>query len=253
MSKNKTKGVLPPQSSKYFADTAQYKRLSNIVRNTETAQQAAQKIGISKTTLYRWLKYGIPNRALNDKQKQSKITRVSAGFDTYRKSTPTEQQKEYRPFSYVRKHARSNTKHWNVENASYEQILYIMLKECETQRYNGAYFLIKFNVYFTGYFDGENGDYYDADGNGNLTAKNGKKLDSYEKRKKVRDTTSWVSQITAEQPFLNTKILDLTTGRCDSGKLNDYLDNFYNMRHFEIIEVRFNDKTFTDNFYELPF
>lgn len=250
--KKTPKRTYAPKTSDVFNEGKQYSRLVNIIQNTDTNKQAAARIGVSTSTLRRWIQYGISNRALADKKLQSKINRVSAGFLTYRKTTPTEQQKEYRPFSYIRKHARAFTKYWNVENASYEQVLDIMLRECETGIYGGLYFLIKFNVSFSGYFDGDTGDYYNADGSGKITDKNGAQLDS-KSRSSVRASGSWIEQVDPAHPFLNTKLLDLRENRCNSGVLHDYLDKFYYMRHFDIIEVRFNEKTFKDDFYALPF
>jgi len=237
-----------PKTSKHFADTPQYKRLVNILHNTDTNREAAERIGVSPSTIRRWATYGISNRALKNQKIQSKITRVSAGFSAYRKTVDTDDQKEYRAFSYRRDFGKAFTKYWNVENASYGQIQEIILRECRTNLYAGYYFLLKFDTKFEGFWDSHNAEFYALDGKGGMSDSTGRKLEPKE-RQYVRDNGSFVS-VNLKQPFLNTSVFTLDEGQCSPDVLQDTLLKFYYMQHFTIIEVRFNSITYEGNYYQ---
>jgi hypothetical protein len=229
-----------PKTSKHFAGNPLYQRLVNIMHNVDNVSQASDKIGVSKSTLYRWLKYGIPSKSQNNQEYKQKITRVSAGYTAYRRRVPSEEQKEIRPFFYNRRHGGVITKYWNVENASILQMHEIILRECRTNKYSGFYFLLKFDEPFNGYWDGVSTEVYKSDGSGKLVDKDNRPLSASE-RKNARNLGSWVD-VSADKPFLNTNIVSLNPYDCNPDILIDNLYQFYNMKHYDIVEIRFNER-----------
>lgn len=237
--KNKM-GQFAPKTSKHFANDPLYKRVVFIATTSPNTQAVADRLGVSKSTVYRWLKYGVSNKASNNKDFVKHVNRVSGALMSHRNRLAQFQaQKEIRPISYYRTHGGVRTKYWIVEGATYEQMLEIILIECMSSKYNAFYFLLKFDEPFTGYWDGDNARFYKTDGLGNMFTDEGDKIPQ-RNNKAVRDANSFVT-VTAEKPFINTKLIQLNRGDCHPDRFVTNLYKFFHMKHFSIVEMRFNE------------
>jgi hypothetical protein len=236
----KPKKRYAPKTSKHFASTKAYENLSYILHNTDSVKEAAQKIGVSRSTIYRWVKYGVSQKAQSDPVISKKINRTAGAYRSYRSRYFGEKPlKESRPFYYYRTHGGVRTKYWNVVGASYEQMLEIVMLECMRSIYSGFYFQLKFDTPFSGFWDGDNAQFYSQDGT-DLKAPDGSII-PLRNRQRLRDSTSFVT-VNAKSPYMNTKLIPLNDGDCHPDRFENNLYKFFNMNSFTINEIRFNER-----------
>lgn len=234
------KSRFPKKTSKHFADDPLYKRLIYVTQYVETNREAAERLGISDSTLRRWKKYGIPERSAINKQYTTKINRVSAAMIAHQNKR-VESGKPYhelRTLYYYRTFGGVRTKYWIVKGATYEQMLEILLRECVRGVYSGYSLLLEMTVPFQGLFDGES----------TFVSSEEIKDVPMRERRKLRASSSWI-ETTLENPFVSTRNFPLVPGQCHPEDFEDTLYHFYGMPNVLINEIRIKEFR-TEDYYD---
>lgn len=204
-----------------------YEHLKTILHLTGTNKEAAKRLGISERTLRRWKSHGIP--AKSQLLYGTKISRVAGGLKSAETRKPPNARKEYRPFYYYRDYGGVRTKHFVVDGASYDALLYILVRECYKEKYSGFSLLLKLDAPFSGIWDGEN----------RYSERDLQKMSSRERRE-TRSTGSWLD-VSMSDPFISTRIFPLLPGRCHPDEFAETLNHYFGMKNASIYEIRIKE------------
>lgn len=218
-------GVRPPKRG--FMQQAAYQKLKTVLHLSSTNKEAAKRLGISERTLRRWKSQGVPPKS--QEKYGLKISRVAGGLKAAEQRKAPSQRKEPRAFYYYREHGGIRTKHFVVDGAPYDELLYILVSECFKEKYSGFSLLLKLDAPFSGIWDGEN----------RYSEKDLHKMSSKERRE-TRSTGSWLD-ITMSDPFISTRIFPLIPGRCHPDEFAEILNHYFGMKNAGIYEIRIKE------------
>lgn len=232
------------KTSKHFGTDPLYQKLIYVIQHTQSNKKAAKRLSISPSTLSRWKAFGIPDRTIQKKKYSQKINRVSSGLKSSIEKLPTEQRAEPRALFYYRWFGGVRVKYWLVDGLPYDEMLYILLKECNKDYYSSFRIRFEINVDFQGFYDGE--DFTSKDDFDNL--------DNKEKRA-IRQNGSWLDVSAGH--IISTKLFALTPGFCHPDEFEESLYRYYGMEFVNILELIFTEQRRDENnqlidFYNLP-
>lgn len=210
-----------------FMQAPAYQNLKTILHLSDSNKEAAARLGISDRTLRRWKANGIPEKS---KQKYGrKIAHVSGGLKSAEHRKPPSVRKEPRSFYYYRNYGGVRTKHWVVDGAPYDELLYILVHECNKEIYSGFSFLLKLEAPFSGIWDGEN-----------KYPENDLQKMSSKDRREIRSSGSWLD-ITMSDPFISTRLMPLLPERCHPDEFIEALNHYHGLKNTSIYEIRIKE------------
>lgn len=213
-------------------NTDLYQRFLYVVQYSNTNREAAERLGVSTSTIRRWKRDGISNRASQNKEIVHKIRRSSGAIRGYIAHTPEDHRthKEFRPVYYYRYEGGARSKIWRTKGASFEQLLEIVLRECARGGYTGFSYLTEFKHEWEGFITEEN-EFIDLDDLSELSKR---------EQKLVRDNSSFIS-VNMDDPYIASHTQMLLPHDCHPDNFIQTLNNIFNKQFLEVVNIKFNE------------
>ena len=226
------------KTSKHYGGNPLYQKLVYIAQNSDTRKKAAERLGISPSTLYRWIRFGVPEKVKFVDLKSTAARVYKNTRATVKRRLQRDEYYEPKTIHFYRYFGGVRSKYYLVQNHTYEQMLEIIMRECEAFHdgkinYAGFRFRLKLTAPFEGLYDGD-GNFTDDDELAKMTPR---------ERRMARSMSSWI-KITIENPYLSSRVFPFQAGdgMCrDPAEYEDNLYKFFHTKNMQIEEIIFSE------------